>query len=453
MTSKPISVRRELEPIATLIPDSNQKCAAQEELATSRIIADETIHNTHAASKISQIFSSFNHRNYQLWFSGQLVSVIGTWMQSIAQGWLVYQLSHSEFALGLVSFAAAIPALILSPFGGVITDLIPKRTLIVITQSIAMLLAFILSILAFTGTVQVWHIMILATCLGIVNAFDAPARQAFVVEMVGKEDLPNAIALNSMMFNGARVVGPALGGILLGWLGTGWCFLLNGVSFIAVIIGLLMMSVPKRTIQRKIQKPLQQFAEGIRFARSRPDILGLLGMSAGFSAFGMAYAAMLPAFVDKQLHAGATAYGMINAAIGIGAVLGALAVAYYTNAGIRGKVLVIGNLIYPVLLVVFGFNTFFVTALLIAFGMGLTFMQIGNNINSLLQLNVEDDMRGRVMGLYTLTFFGFAPLGSLAAGIVAQYLPLNITIAIMAVVMLLISVLIQWRVPEIREMS
>ena len=442
-----------MQKMSSTTPETSQEVAVEEKFVAPYGELRQAGGAPPAQSRgMALIFSSFKHRNYQLWFGGQLISVIGTWMQIIAQGWLVYEISHSELALGIVSFASAIPVLFVSPWGGVITDLMPKRTLIVLTQSTAMLLALVLAALTFTGRVQVWHIYILAALLGVVNAFDAPARQAFIVEMVGREDLPNAIALNSMMFNGARVIGPAIGGVLLAWLGSAWCFLLNGVSYIAVIISLLMMVVAHRSIPRRVEKPLRQFMEGVRYARSDRGILGLLLLSAVFSLFGMAYSALLPAFVDQVLHQGATGYGVVNTAIGIGAVLGALFVARFSAEGSRGKTLSIANLIYPVLLGAFGLNVLFPTALALAFSIGLIFMLQGNNINSLLQLSVEDSMRGRIMSLYTLTFFGLSPFGSLAAGAMAEVLPMSVTIGITAIGMLFFSLIIQWRMPEIRRL-
>jgi MFS family permease len=403
-------------------------------------------------TKALRAFSSFRHANYQLWFGGQLISVIGTWMQSIAQGWLVYQLSHSEFALGMVGFASAIPLLLVSPWGGVITDVVPKRTLLVITQAAAMLLAFVLAALTFSNTVQVWHIMVLAALLGVVNAFDAPARQAFVVDMVGREDMVNAIALNSMLINSARVIGPAIGGYLLIWLGSSWCFLINGISFLAVIASLLAMRIPPHRPLNRLENPLKQFAEGVRYSRQQPEILGLLLLAVFFSVFGMAYAALLPAFADKSLNAGATGYGALSAVFGVGAVLAALFIANFANNNSRGKMTLAASLIYPLILAAFGLNTNFPVALFLALVLGFGFMIQANSMNSLLQIRVEDKMRGRVMGLYTLTFFGLAPFGSLAAGAIAEVIPISLTVALTAAIMLAGSLLVQWRIPELRKM-
>jgi MFS family permease len=404
-----------------------------------------------STAKVTNIFSSFRHYNYQLWFSGQMISVIGTWMQSIAQGWLVYQISHSEFALGMVGFASAIPVLLVSPWSGVITDIVPKRKLLVFTQVAAMLLAFMLAALTFSNTVQVWHIMVMAAMLGVVNAFDAPARQAFVVDMVGREDMVNAIVLNSMLINGARVIGPALGGFLLAWLGSSWCFLLNGVSFLAVIASLLAMRVPPHLALNHYENPFKQFMEGVEYSRRHRGILGLLLMAIFFSVFGMAYAALMPAFVDKVLHADASVYGIMNALIGAGAVLATLVLGYLGSAR-RGWLLAAASLAYPLLVAALGVNTNLPMAFGLALGVGFGFMIQANSMNSLLQIQVEDHMRGRVMSLYTLTFFGLSPFGSLAAGALAEHFPLSLTVALTAAIMLLGSLVILWKIPEIRRM-
>ena len=404
-------------------------------------------------ARVAKTFSSLQHRNFQLWFGGQLISVIGTWMQIIAQGWLIYELTHSELYLGLVSFTAAIPLLIVSPWGGVISDRVPKRTLIIITQSIAMLLAFILSALTLTGVIQPWHILVMSAILGVVNAFDAPARQSFVVDMVGKEDMTNAIAINSMMFNGARVAGPALGGLLLSVLGAPWCFFLNGVSFLAVIAGLAAMRLPPHKIQRTNQRVWDQYVAGVRYSMGKKEILALITLAYVFSIFGLSYSALLPAFVDKSLHSDAAGFGAINALVGVGAFTGALVVARYGNSGHRGLIMLASNLIYPIILGIFAFNTQFGLALVLSFGLGLGFMLLLNTVNSLLQIHVSDEMRGRVMSLYTLSFFAFSPLGSLATGAIAESVPMNLTIGVSAALTFVLTLALYLANPSLRKMK
>ncbi len=402
--------------------------------------------------RIPKTFSALRHRNFQLYFGGQLISVAGTWMQIIAQGWLVYEISHSERMLGVVGFAAAIPALLVSPWGGVVVDRVPKRALIVITQASAMLLALILAVLAFTGVVQVWHVIALAAALGFVNAFDGPARQAFVVEMVGREDLTNAIALNSMMFNGARVIGPAVGGLLLATVGAGWCFLINGLSYVAVIAGLLAMRLPPHRPPRHTGSPWNALTSGLRYAFVHTELFALLLVALIFAVFGMSYSTVLPAFVDQVLGAGAAGFGVINAITGLGAVSGALVIARQGGRGRRGQWLFTACLAFPVVLLIFASTPVYVASLALSFGLGMAFMVQFTLINTLLQLQVADEMRGRVLSLYMLTFFGFAPFGNLAMGILAEHWGLSLAIAMSAVVAMLLSVCVYLLVPRLRRL-
>jgi MFS family permease len=316
-----------------------------------------------------------------------------------------------------------------------------------------MVLAFILAALTFAGIVQVWEIVLLAAIMGVVNAFDGPARQAFVVEMVGREDLPNAIAINSMMFNGARVVGPALGGLLLATVGTAWCFFINGVSFLAVIVCLLLMRLTPRTRELKIGSPWTDLKHGLRYVLLHREIFALLMLALIFSVFGISYNTILPAFVDQTLHADATGYGLVNAFIGAGAVVGAFLMARYGERGQRGRWLVWVDLAFPLILLAFAYNSTFSLALLLAFGLGVGFMLTFTIINTLLQTNVDDQMRGRVMGLYTLTFFGFAPFGNLAIGILAEQWGMSLIIALSAACALIFSAMVILVVPQLRKMA
>ncbi len=325
-------------------------------------------------TRLPETFRSLRHRNFQLYFGGQLVSVAGTWMQVIAQGWLVYRISHSEWTLGLVGFASAIPALLVSPWGGVVVDRVSKRNLLVICQASAMVLAFIQAALAFSNQTQVWHVVLLAAVLGLVTSFEAPARQAFTVEMVGREDLTNAIALNSMMFNGARIIGPAIGGLLLASVGDGWCFFINGLSFLAVIGGLLAMRVTPRAVPPAIKSPWHELASGLRYVFVNPLQFGLLLLALIYSVFGLAYSAILPAFVDRVLHADAAAFGVINAVTGLGAVTGALFVARYGGAGQRGRWMFLTCLVFPLALAAFAYTTVYWLSLVFTFILGVTFM-------------------------------------------------------------------------------
>jgi MFS family permease len=392
------------------------------------------------------------HRNFRLYFAGQLISVAGTWMQVVAQAWLVYQLSHSELMLGVVGFAAAIPSLLISPWGGVVVDRVNKRNLLVITQAASMVLAFILAALTFTGIIQVWQIVLLAGITGVINAFDGPARQAFVVEMVGREDLPNAIAVNSMMFNGARIIGPALGGILLATVGTAWCFFINGLSFLAVIGCLLLMHLTPRAQILQIGSPWNDLKHGLRYVLLHRNIFALLMLALIFSVFGISYNTIMPAFIDQVLDAGATGYGLLNAFVGIGAVIGAFIMARYGDRGQRGRWLVWMNLTFPFILILFAFNTQFILALGLAVVLGVGFMLVFTIINTLLQTNVDDQMRGRVMGLYTLTFFGFAPFGNLAMGQLAEKWGMSVIITVSAICAFVLAAIVILLVPQVRKL-
>jgi predicted MFS family arabinose efflux permease len=397
-------------------------------------------------------FKALRHRNFQIYVGGQLVSLAGTWMQNIAQGWLVYEISGSAAMLGVVGFAAAIPAFLIAPWAGVVIDRTDKRQLLVVTQVVQMLLAFVLAALTFTGLVQVWHVVLLAVVLGAVNSFDGPARQAFVVDMVGRDDLPNAIAINSMTFNAARVVGPAFGGLLLATVGSAWCFAINGFSFLAVIVSLVAMRIPTVAKRLDPRSPWEQLKSGVAYSMRQPDLRGLLLLALFFSTFGIAYMTVLPAFVDRVLGAGPTGYGLITSAAGVGAVSGALFVARYGDGGFRGRMLFTAAMVFPVVLTLFALNTNFILALLLTYLLGVGFMLQFTQINTLLQTRVEDDMRGRVLSLYTLTFFGFTPFGNLLVGALGEALGLSTALIIMAAITLVSAAVIFWRTPQLKQL-
>ncbi|MEZ4730585.1 MAG: MFS transporter [Caldilineaceae bacterium] len=403
--------------------------------------------------RLPKTFAALRHRNFQLFVIGQLISGVGTWMQIIAQGWLVYELSQSELALGIVGFASALPALVITPWGGVVVDRVPKRTLLILTQSASMLFAFVLAILTFTNVVQVWHVVALAVGLGFVNAFDGPARQAFVVEMVGRADLPNAIALNSMTFNGARIFGPAIGGLLLASAGAGWCFFWNGVTFLGVILGLLAMRLPPHQTNSKKLSPWQQLRSGVVYANSIEQVRALLMMAFIISCFGITYNTILPAFVDKVLQQDAAAFGAINTAAGIGAIVTAFLIARYGEDGTRGWWLAVSAIAFPVVLCLFALNQFYPLTLVLGIFLGMGFMGQFTLINTLLQTNISDEMRGRVMSLYTLTFFGFTPFGNLAMGAVAEQWGLQEAILTSALIALTLSAIVLYKTPQLRRLA
>lgn len=402
--------------------------------------------------RIPKTFSALRHRNYRLFLIGQLISIAGTWMQIIAQGWLVYQISGSELALGVVGFASAIPALIISPVAGVVTDRVSRRALLVSTQAGAMLLALILAALTFMDIVEVWHVILLAAGLGVVNSFDGPARQAFVVEMVGREDLPNAIALNSMTFNSGRIIGPAIGGAVLVLMGASWCFLLNGISFLAVITGLLLMRLPPNKVDTSKLSPWKQMKSALDYLGGEPNLRALLLMALAFSLFGISYSTVLPAFIDKVLQQGAGAFGTVNAMSGIGAVTGAFIVAKWGDRGQRGRWLSWAILAFPVVLAIFAVNRNYPLALALAVLLGIGFMLTFTLINTLLQTQLADEMRGRVLSLYTLTFFGFTPFGNLMIGSMAEWIGLSTALVFSASLCLATSTAILLWLPTVRKL-
>lgn len=420
----------------------------------AEVAAVEQLEERRGAPNTRQLktFRALRHRNFQLYVFGQLVSLAGTWMQSVAQGWLVYQISHSEAMLGVVGFAAAIPALIISPWAGVVVDRVPKRKLLVATQTLAMLLAFVLAFLTFTNTVQVWHIVLLAVGIGFVNAFDGPARQAFVVEMVGRDDLPNAIALNSMTFNAARVIGPAFGGLLLATVGSAWCFFFNGVSFLAVIVSLLMMKISHQPPKHTQQGVWEQLRSGVVYAVHHAELRGLLALALFFCSFGISYMTILPAYVQQVVHADATAYGLLTAAAGLGAVTGAFVIATYGDRGYRGRWLFAAAMTFPFLLTAFGYTRDLTLSLVLMYLLGIGFMLQFTLINTLLQTRVDDHMRGRVLSLYTLILFGFGPIGNLFIGWFSEAIGLSLAIAVTAAITFVSAVAVFVWTPILRKL-
>ena len=372
---------------------------------------------------------ALHHRNFQLFFSGQLISLIGTWMQSVAQSWLVYRLTGSALLLGSVGFASQVPVFLFAPLGGIAADRYNRRYIVIGTQIASMLLAFILAALTLWHRVQVWHVFVLASLLGVVNAFDIPGRQSFLVDMVGKQDLMNAIALNSSMFNGARVIGPAVAGILVAKIGEGWCFFANAVSYIAVIIGLLMMRVesPPRV---SMPSPFEHMMEGFRFVNRTAPIRALLLLLGLVSLVGMPYVVLMPIFADKILHGGAQGLGILMGSTGVGALLGALTLAF--RAGVRG----LGRWVavccagFGASLVVFALSHSFWISVILLLPMGYTMMLQMACSNTLIQVMVPDALRGRVMAVYSMMFMGMAPIGALLGGALADRLGAQVTVAI-----------------------
>jgi MFS family permease len=403
--------------------------------------------------RLPSTFTALKHRNFRLWWFGQMVSLVGTWMQTLALGWLVYQITNSPLALGLVGFFQSLPMFLFSLFGGVTADRVDKRTLIISTQTTAMLLAFILSTLTLSKIVRIEHILFLAFCLGTVHAFDMPARQAFVIEMVGKEDLMNAIALNSTIFNGARILGPAAAGALIAVVGAGMCFFLNGVSFLAVIAGLLLMRVPKSPREARKEPVFANLVEGLRYIWRNPIVLTLESLVAVSSIFGMPYARLMPVFARDVLRVGAHGYGFLLSATGAGALIGALSLASLGNFQHKGWLVTAGNFLYPTMLLAFSFSRLFPLSLVFLVGVGFSMITQNATTNTLLQTTVPDKLRGRVMSVHALFFGGLAPLGDLLAGTVANFSNAPAAVGLGASIALSYSIFVLLCLPQVRRLS
>ncbi len=383
---------------------------------------------------LRQTFSSLKHRNFRLFFIGQSISLIGTWMQNAAQSWLVYQLTGSKILLGVVAAVGTAPMLFFSMWGGSLADRHPKRLVLVCTQGGMMVLAFIFAALVWTGQIREWHILTLAALGGVAMAFDMPARQAFIMEMSSREDLMNAVSLNSSIVNGARVVGPAVAGLLMAQVGMAACFFLNGLSFVAVIGGLLLMRLPKFERPAKPESTWQHALEGFGYVWRHRRVRTLLILFAIVGTFGWSYSVLMPAFATDVLHVGEKGYGVLLSANGIGALLGALAVASFGDR-VHRRLLIFGGLaIFSIMLLLLAVtNNYYVAIVLLAiagWGMLLYF----STTNTLIQTSVEDGMRGRVMGIWALIFGGMMPVGGLEAGIMSQKFGVRWTVAIGALV-------------------
>lgn len=402
----------------------------------------------------SSTFAALRYRNYRLWFFGQATSLVGTWMQSVAQGWLVYQLTGSKLALGAISFAGSIPTLFLMLPAGVLADRFPKRKLLLMTQTAMMLCAFALAALAASGVLQVWHIGVLAFGLGVANSFDAPARQSLAVEMVeDRRDMMNAIAMNSTMFNLARIAGPAIGGVVLAHLGAVWCFALNGLSFLAVLVALWRMRLPQVALAPQNEPFAAQIVTGLRYIWGSTPIRTIIALVGVSSLFGLSYATLMPAYVVDVLHVGEAGLGSLSAAVGVGALIGSLAVASLGSFRRKGLLLAAGSLIFPLALLSFAQTRYLPLSLACLALVGFGFVMQNATSNTLVQSIVPDDLRGRVMGAYTLTFFGTTPFGALLAGTLAQALGPALAVVLSAGVTLAFAAGVLLATPVLRRLE
>jgi len=438
------------------VPESNELIQDEAQTGTSRGDGRDI--------RWQSALRSLRHRNFQLFFSGQLVSLVGTWMQTVAQSWLVYKLTGSGLLLGAVGFASQIPVFLVAPIGGITADRGNRQRIVIGTQTASMILAFILAALTLKNRITIPEIFVLAALLGVVNAFDIPGRQAFLVDMVGKDDLMNAIALNSSMFNGARVIGPAIAGVLVARLGEGWCFFANAVSYIAVIIGLLLMKVHAPAKASPHSSPMEHLREGFQFVSRTAPIRALLILLGVVSVTGMPYVVQMPIFADKILHQGgqelasvigshdlgAIRLGILMGAAGVGALLGALTLA--ARSGVKG----LGRWVavccggFGFSMILFALSRSFWLSVLLLLPVGYFIMLQMAASNTLIQVMVPDALRGRAMAVYSMMFMGMAPVGSILGGAMSDRIGAPWTVAVGG----LVSVIGAWwfslQLPKIR---
>jgi MFS family permease len=400
---------------------------------------------------LARLTRALRHRNYRLFFSGQSVSLVGTWITRVATSWLVYRLTGSELLLGIVGFCGQVPTMALAPFAGVLVDRWDRHRLLVITQALSMLQSLALAILVFRGTISVAWILTLQIMQGVINAFDTPARQAFVVEMVeDRSDLPNAIALNSSMVNGSRIIGPSIGGALIAAFGEGWCFMVDALSYLFVIASLLMMRLPATPKPRVEAKVLEELRDGFRYVRDSVPIRTALIVLAIVSTMAMPYTVLMPAYAADILHGGPSTLGLLMTATGVGALAGALYLATRRSVVGLGRVVMYATVTFGSGLIVFAFARTLWLALAILPIVGAGFMVQLAATNTLLQTLVDDRLRGRVMAFYTMAFFGTAPIGSLFAGLAADRVGSQWTIGAGGVVCLAAGLWLASRLPALR---
>jgi predicted MFS family arabinose efflux permease len=412
------------------------------QLPTGEILAAAPVPEAPAA-RVPHTFRALRHRNFQLFIGGQIISLVGTWMQNVAQSWLVYRLTHSELLLGTTWFCSQIAVFALGPLGGIASDRYSRRNVVAITQTLSMLQAFALAALTLTGAVRVWHVLALGAMLGAINAFDMPGRQALVVQMTSQEDLINAISLNSAVFNAARCVGPGVAGLLVSAVGEGMCFLLNGVSFLAVIAGLLAMRIPRAEPQPH-EPVIQHFVAGFRYAQNHHAVRRVLALMAAATFAGMPAFVLMPFFADGIFHRGSKGLGYLMGAMGIGAVAGTLVLARRTGKSGLGRVMTISGLTTGAAYIVFALSNSFYLSLAIMPIIGYSVMRQLASANTTIQTSIPDQYRGRIMALYSMTVVGLGPFGSLAAGAIANRFGARVALAYGGVLALAASSVFGW---------
>ncbi|MCX5830911.1 MAG: MFS transporter [Deltaproteobacteria bacterium] len=406
-----------------------------------------------ALNGMQRTFRALHHRNYRLFFGGQSISLIGTWMQQLAMSWLTYRLTHSTVLLGVVGFSSLIPSFLLAPFAGVLIDRWERYRVMIVTQILAMIQAVVLALLVLTGMITIWHIIILSTLLGIINSVDNPVRHALIIDLVeSKEDLSNAIALSASMFNVARLVGPSIAGVLISLVGEGVCFLINALSFIAVIISLLSMKVTSK--ERKMHRTpfWQDIREGFAYAFGFPPIRYILMLIAWTSLVGMSYNVLMPVFARDILHGGAHTFGFLMAGTGCGALIGSIYLATRKSVLNLERILVITSLLFGIGLILLSLSHVDWIALIFMMLIGFGMISQFAGCNTILQTIVEEDKRGRVMSLFIMTSIGTIPFGSLLAGSMAQIVGTPQTIRISGLLCIFGAVMLAVRLHAFRAM-
>jgi MFS family permease len=429
-------------------PNSPAEILSESEAAASitPAITPAAPPTTFAAEKgrrrAAHILRVFRHRNYRLYFTGMLVSLIGAWMQSVAQGWLVYDLTGSPFLLGVAAFAGQIPLFFGSPFGGAVADRLDKRRVLFFTQGASMLQAFLLAVLTLSGVVEVWHVIVLSLLLGVVNAIDVPVRQAFLIEMVGREDLRSAIALNSIMFNAARVIGPSIAGLLVALAGEGVCFALNAFTYGGVLSSLFLMQTEKRK-RTSHETPWKEMKLGFQYVRKHPQIRTVLLLVGGASFFGGPYLSLMPVFARDVLHQGSEGLGFLMASIGVGALMGAYVVSIIPDR-LVAFMPVVAAALFGVGLIVFSQSQIFWLSLILVVPTAFSLMLQGASTNALIQHISQEHMRGRVLSFYSLAFLGMLPWGSLVIGWLSDKYNVQLAVALGGAACIVCAALAHW---------
>lgn len=409
--------------------------------------------NTKNPDRFKIVFRSLKYRNYRLFFSGQSISLIGTWMQRIAMPWLVYHMTGSALLLGVVGFAGQIPTFLLAPVAGVLTDRWSRYRVLLATQIISLVQAAVLALLCLLGAIHVWQIVLLGVLLGCVNAFDVPSRQSFVIEMVeNKEDLGNAIALNSLMFNGARLIGPSIAGVMLASTSEGICFLLNAISYLFVIASLLMMRVNRKHVIEKQHEIFSELKEGWNYTFGFPPIKHLILLLALVSLTGMSYSVLMPVFVNEILHGGSHTYGFLMGAAGFGALIGALYLASREKVLKLGRIIPSAAILFGIGLIILSFTKIFSLSLLLMVFIGLGMMLQTASSNTVLQTITDDDKRGRVMSFYTMAVMGTAPFGSLLSGVLAKTIGTQGTLLAGGIVTIVGAIVFLRKLPSLKTL-